>query len=128
MSQQSKTIFIVDDEPLLTKMLEDYFAEHLPFVSTQSFSTGEQCIQALRANPDLLILDYYLNSKESTAANGMDILKQVKQINRDIPIIMLSSQTNYGTAAQTIASGAIHYVMKGQEAFHEILQLAKANL
>ena len=128
MNTKPKTIFIVDDEPLLTKMLQDDLSEHFPHVNLQSFATGEQAIKALGANPDIVILDYYLNSRKADAANGLDILKQLKQINRDITIIMLSSQTNYGTAAQTIANGAIHYVMKGKKAFEEIQQLVKANL
>ncbi len=62
------------------------------------------------------------------AANGIDILKEIKKRNKALPVIILSSQKSYGTAAQTIMYGAVHYVTKGQDAFEEIFQLINANV
>lgn len=128
MSNRAAKIFIVDDEPLLTEMLSDYLTEHNPSLSIKSFPTGEACLQCLHENPDLVVLDYYLNSREKTAANGIDILKELKSKNKALPVVMLSSQKSYGIAAQTISYGAIHYVIKGQDAFQEIHELVKANV
>ncbi|MBK7225088.1 MAG: response regulator [Saprospiraceae bacterium] len=69
-----------------------------------------------------------MNSKEKDAANGIDILRELKKQNHDLPVIMLSSQESYGTAAKTIMFGAVHYVIKGQDAFEEIFQLINANV
>ncbi|WP_223034250.1 response regulator [Hanstruepera marina] len=128
MQNQNPTIFIVDDEPLLSEMLSDYLREHHNGFNIKSFPTGEACLQQLNENPDVIILDYYLNSKERDAANGIDILKEIKHRNKALPVIMLSSQKSYGTASQTIMYGAVHYVIKGQDAFHEIYELIKANV
>ena len=68
------------------------------------------------------------NKKEKEAANGIDILKEIKKQNSHLPVIMLSSQKSYGTASKTIMHGAIHYVIKGQDAFEEIYELIKANV
>ena len=122
------TIFIVDDEPLLSEMLADYLKEQYAGFNIQSFPTGEACLQNLHLQPNIVVLDYYLNSKEKDAANGIDILKEIKKRNRMLPVIMLSSQKSYGTATQTIMYGAVHYVIKGQDAFEEIFQLIKANV
>lgn len=125
---QAKTIFIVDDEPLLTEMLSDYLQGNFPEMHIASFPTGEKCLEAMReTTPDLVVLDYYLNSREKDAANGIDILKELKKHSKPLPVVMLSSQPNYGTAAQTIYHGAIHYVTKGEQAFDEIRDLVKAN-
>ena len=44
-------------------------------------------------NPNLVILDYYLNSKEKNAANGIDnILRDKTSEIKILPVIMLSSQ------------------------------------
>ena len=94
----------------------------------RSFPTGESCLQSLDEQPDIVVLDYYLNSKEKTAANGIDILKEIKKQNKALPVIMLSSQKSYATASQTVMYGAMHYVVKGQDAFDEIFQLIKANV
>ena len=128
MAEQPTKVFIVDDEPLLTSMLSDYLSERDDSLRIRSFATGEACLQQLHEQPDLVILDYYLNSREKDAANGMDILKEIKEQNRTLPVIMLSSQKSYSTAARTIQHGAIHYVMKGKDAFPEIYDILKANV
>ena len=128
MSKSQPEIFIVDDEPLLTEMLTDYLKEQDSSLAVKSFPTGEACLQCLDQNPDLIVLDYYLNSKEREAANGIDILKAIKKKNKALPVVMLSSQQSYSTAVKTIGHGAIHYVIKGQDAFHEIYTLIKANV
>lgn len=85
-------------------------------------------MKALLRHPDIVVLDYHLNSKDKTASNGMDILKELKKHNKALPVIMLSSQKSYATASKTIMYGAMHYVIKGQDAFEEIHQLIKANV
>lgn len=128
MTNNTPTIFIVDDEPLLTEMLTDYLKDQYSGVNIKSFSTGEACLESLDEKPDAVVLDYYLNSKEKDASNGIDILKEIKKRNKSLPVIMLSSQKSYGTATKTIMYGAVHYVVKGQDAFEEIFQLLKANV
>jgi len=128
MTNNSPIVFIVDDEPLLTEMLSDYLKDRFAGFNIKSFPTGEACLQSLDEQPSVVVLDYYLNSKEKEAANGIDILKEIKKQNKSLPVIMLSSQESYGTAAQTIIYGAVHYVIKGQDAFEDIFQLIKANV
>ena len=120
-------IFIVDDEPLLTEMLSDYLKEANDGYEIHTFPTGESCLSALDKEPNVIVLDYFLNSKEADAANGIDILKEIKNRDANLPVIMLSSQKSYGTAAKTIQYGAVHYVLKGEDAFGEIANLIKAN-
>ncbi len=128
MNNKKPTVFIVDDEPLLSEMLADYLKEQYAGFNIISFPTGEACLKNLYEEPDAVVLDYYLNSKEKDAANGIDILKEIKKQNPALPVIMLSSQESYGTAAKTIMYGAVHYVVKSQDAFEEIFQLIKANV
>ncbi|MBL7701298.1 MAG: response regulator [Ferruginibacter sp.] len=128
MTNINPTIFIVDDEPLLSEMLTDYLKGRHEGFNIRSFSTGEACLQSLDEQPDAIVLDYHLNSKEKDAANGIDILKEIKKRNNTLPVIILSSQENYGTAAKTIMYGAVHYVIKSQDAFKEIFELIKANV
>lgn len=128
MPTSNPTIFIVDDEPLLSEMLTDYLKDKYGGFNIKSFPTGEACLNSLHEQADAVVLDYYLNSKEKDAANGLDILKEIKKRDKALPVIMLSSQKNYGTATKTIMYGAVHYVIKGQDAFEEIFQLIKANV
>jgi len=128
MINQYPKVFIVDDEPLLSEMLSDYLLNNQPNLAITSFLTGEECLKKLYENPDVIILDFHLNSKVMDAANGIDILKEIKQKNKTVPVIMLSSQESYTKAVQTIGLGAIHYVIKGKDAFEEIQKIIEVNV
>ena len=59
---KAKKIFIVDDDTMLTEALTDYLtrkARHQISV----FHTGEECLQNLTDETEILILDYYLNTE-----------------------------------------------------------------
>jgi len=115
-----KRIFLVDDDELLGTMLSDFLrTKNLGEVSL--FSTGEKCLEELKTvKPDVVVLDYHLNSVAPNAANGIKILEIIHSVYPEIVVIILSGQDSYGVASQTIAKGAIQYVMKGEESFHEV--------
>jgi len=123
-----RTLFIVDDDPMLSEMLADDLQEAFPDLRVKTFATGEECLAHLQEKPDLVVLDYYLNTREKEASNGIDILRQIKGLNKALPVIMLSSQKRYAVAAHSIVYGAIHYVIKSQTAFGEIRDIVRANL
>lgn len=115
----SKKIFVVDDNEMLTMALEDYLTRKTMH-KVQVFGTGEECMRHLDEEPDVIILDYNLNSVEENAANGAQILEAIKRLDRSIHVIMLSSQDAYGTALQTIMKGADTYILKDADAFAKI--------
>ena len=114
-----KKIFIVDDDVMLTAALQDYLTRTVPH-DIQLFNTGEECLGHISEKPDIIILDYYLNTISKDAANGMEILKTIKKYYPAVHVIMLSSQERYGIALQTIQKGAEQYVIKDEEAFEKI--------
>ena len=118
----------MDDDPVLTEMLSDFLTEKLPQLRINNFSTGEDCLKYLYEDPHVVILDYLLNSRKKYAANGIDILKEIKMNKKSIPVIMLSSQKSYGIAVQSIGHGAIYYVKKGKDAFDEVYTLVKSHI
>jgi two-component system OmpR family response regulator len=117
-----KNIFIVDDDQMLTEALQDYLTRKVAHKVT-SFPTGEACLNHLGEAPDVIILDYYLNTVHQDAANGMEILEAIRKQNPHIHVIMLSSQERYGVAMKTILKGAEHYVIKDGDAFEKISRL-----
>ena len=118
-NEKPKKIFIVDDDEMLTEALQDYLTRKGGH-DIKSFQTGEECLKQLSDEPDIIILDYYLNTVHANAANGMEILQSIKKHNPHIHIIMLSSQERYGVAMQTIQKGAEQYVIKDENAFEKI--------
>ena len=114
-----KKVFIVDDDEMLTTALEDFITRKTPH-KVRTFTTGEECIKNLYEEPDVIVLDYYLNTVQKDAANGMEILQRIKKNYPKIHVIMLSSQERYAVAMQTIQKGAEQYVIKDEAAFEKI--------
>ena len=119
-----KKIFIVDDDTMLTEALKDCLTRSTPN-DISIFNTGEECLKHLAENPDVIILDYYLNSVQKDAANGMEILQVIKKNYPDIHVVMLSSQEHYAIALQTIQKGAEQYVIKDEDAFGKIASMIR---
>ena len=123
-SQNRKTIFIVDDDDFFSELLRDHI-ERNPRYNVETFHTGEECLVNLYKDPDLIILDYYLDKSHKNAANGLEILKEIKKANSTQHIIMLSGQEQYGVALQTMASGAEYYIQKDKSSFDKVDKLMK---
>jgi len=117
-----KKIFIVDDEEMILEALRDYLTTKSHH-EVEVFSTGEECLKKLDQNPDVIILDYYLNNVVKDAANGMQILETIKSRGSKAHVIMLSSQEQYGVAMKTIIKGAEQYVVKDKDAFEKVLAI-----
>lgn len=119
MSMKLKTIFIIDDDEMFRSMLRDHLTMN-PLFNIQTFETGEDAIKNITQNPDVVILDFQLNSMSPKAADGLAILQQIKKMDENISVIMLSSQNHYGKALQTIQKGALEYVIKDNSAFKKL--------
>jgi DNA-binding NarL/FixJ family response regulator len=116
---QKIKLFLVDDDALLLKSLELEFKE-LPNFIIETYPTGELCIDNLSRNPDFIILDYHLDGIDKTAMNGIDTLDQIKKVNSDLPVIMLSSQDKIEVAINCMHHHATDYIVKSETAFFRI--------
>ena len=116
------SIFLVDDDALFLKSLEIEFLEHADF-TIRTFPTGETCLQNLRLNPDIIILDYHLDGIVEGAMNGMETLDKIKEHNLGIPVIMLSSQDKIDVAVNCMHHMAFDYVVKNETAFMRLQKI-----
>ena len=123
MSNENKILlFLVDDDALFLKALEIEFSLNTDS-EIKTFSTGEECVAAISQNPDVIILDYYLNSIEKNAINGLETLDRIKAFKPELPVIMLSSQDSIDVAVNCMKHHAFDYIVKSETAF---LRLQKA--
>jgi DNA-binding NtrC family response regulator len=122
MNEKKILLFLVDDDALFLKSLEIEFG-----LNTQStlktFATGELCIKNIAQNPDIIILDYYLNSVDSNAINGLETLDRIKSTHPHIPVIILSSQDKIEVAVNCMKHQAFDYIVKSETSF---IRLQKA--
>src|ERR1035437_878321 len=109
-------LFLVDDDALFLKSLEIEFLQNADF-AIETFATGELCMENLSHNPDVIILDYFLNGIVKNAMNGMETLDKIKAYNPDIPVVMLSSQDKIDVAISCMHHRAFDYVVKSETAF-----------
>lgn len=116
MMNEKIKLFLVDDDALFLKNLEIEFLQHANF-SIETFATGELCLKNLPHAPDVIILDYFLNSINKNAMHGIETLDEIKNINPDIPVIMLSAQDKIEVAISCMHHRAVDYVVKSETAF-----------
>lgn len=115
-------LFLVDDDALFLKLLEIEFAENTQSI-IKTFPTGELCLENLSQNPDIVILDYHLNSIDKNAINGLETLDKIKAANQTIPVVILSSQDKIEVAVNCMKHQAYDYIVKSETAF---IRLQKA--
>ncbi len=116
MNKNKTSLFLVDDDAVFLKSLEIEFLQQTDF-DVKTISTGENCIKNLFQKPSIIILDYHLDGIEKHAMTGIDTLDKIKQFNKDIPVIMLSSQDKIDVAVNCMHHLAYDYVVKSETAF-----------
>jgi two-component system, OmpR family, response regulator len=109
-------LFLVDDDALFLKSLEIDFLQSADFI-IETFATGELCMANLSHDPDVIILDYFLDGIDATAMNGIETLDKIKAYNQDIPVVILSSQDKIDVAVNCMHHRAFDYVVKSETAF-----------
>ncbi|MFM7216912.1 MAG: response regulator [Bacteroidota bacterium] len=113
-------IAIVEDDRHMTEMLSDFISSKYPSAQIEVFKSGEEALSDLSTRPDLVILDYHLDSMNPTAMNGLQILEKLKERYKDIQVVFLSAQESTEIAANTVKYGAFDYILKNQQAFHRL--------
>lgn len=99
-------ILLVDDDASVLSVIEKALSYGGYSVTTAtSASAMWQAIEA--SHPDIIVLDMRLPD-----ANGLDLVKQIKQKDPDIEIIMLTGFGTIETAVEATKAGAFHFATK----------------
>lgn len=118
------TIFIVDDNVIFAMTLKaniEVAFKNVPF-KIHTFETGEECLDSFdELQPDLVILDFYLNSKSVSAADGLQILTKIKKNSFKTSVVILTSNDQIDTALKSFRHGAADYVIKTEKPFKKII-------
>ncbi|UCG27114.1 MAG: response regulator [Bacteroidales bacterium] len=108
--EKKKLIFVVDDDAFILELLKRRFSSEEYEIRT--FLFGEECLQDLHQNPDLVILDYLFLKPEQQVMNGMEIFNKIKEFKADLPVIMLSGQDRGDIVLELARKGIDDYVIK----------------
>lgn len=105
---ESLTILVVDDHALVREGLKLLLKE-VEFCSEALFAaSGAEAIELIEEKDvDLVLLDVFLGNE-----SGLDTLVKIKELDADIPVIMLSVSESAGVIRDAITAGASGYIVK----------------
>ena len=71
-------IVLIEDNRETAKMIEDFLHTNFKMAETIVYSSGEEAIEKTKITPELFIIDYYLDSVDPKALDGIQIMMRWK--------------------------------------------------
>ncbi len=101
-------ILVVDDEADIRDLVSGLLEDEGHAVRTASNS--EEALAAIRARkPSLLVLDIWM---QGGGLDGLELLDLVKELDADLPVVMISGHGNIETAVSALKRGAYDFIEK----------------
>ena len=101
----SYALYIIDDEETIRESLSMALEEEY---TIKTFAKGKGAVKNIQDDPpDLVLLDIGLPD-----INGIEVLKQIKDFDPNIVVIMITAYEDTSTVISAMKSGAYDYVVK----------------
>lgn len=103
------TILIIDDEPIIRKLL----ARMMELEGYEVFQAADRASglkQLETRKPQLVLCDVFLPD-----GNGVEMVKEIKQLSPECEVILLTAHGNIPDGVQAIKNGAFDYITKGDD-------------
>ncbi len=100
------SILIVDDEAAIRESLQTLL--EMENYSVECAATGKEGLNRIAERPfDLVLLDFALPDK-----NGLEILRDIRERDRDLSVIMITAYGTVENAVLAIQAGATNFIQK----------------
>lgn len=109
------TLFVIEDNSFFLDIVTTHLSDK-DNLTVRAFTSAEEAFENLNENPQIIVLDYYLDKDNPDAMNGMQALRKFKEVGSRAKIIILSGQDSLETAGELIDEGAYDYVIKDSDA------------
>ena len=120
MELTGETILVVDDDPYIQQALEDRIVAMGYGVLVSA--DGKQALELVeRHRPQLVLLDI-----EIPGLKGLDVLKEMRRRELDVPVIMITAYGSIDLAVQAMKEGAYDFIPKPFKSGHIGLVVQKA--
>ena len=106
MTDQKPKVLIIDDEPTICRSLSLLLKDIYDVETAEGGEAGLETLKK-RSPPDIVLLDVMM-----PGADGLSILKRLKETDARIPVIMLTAASNVKGAVEAIKLGAVDYLSK----------------
>ncbi len=103
------TILIIDDEPIIRQLL----ARMMELEGYEVFQAADRAsgLKLLTAKtPQLVLCDVFLPD-----GNGVEMVKEIKELQPETEVILLTAHGNIPDGVQAIKNGAFDYITKGDD-------------
>lgn len=118
-ADEKKKVLIVDDESGMRHMLTVLLEREGYSIDTAQ--NGREGLEKIKASAyDLVLCDIRMPEMD-----GLSFLESTKNINRQVPVIMMSAFGNVDTAIEAMKKGAFDYVSKPFKADEILLRLQR---
>ncbi|RPI44890.1 MAG: response regulator [Bacteroidetes bacterium] len=107
----SRLIFFVDDDKMILNLLEYTFQSRQDY-HVVTFFTGEECLENLYRKPSLIVLDHILSHAGEDRLSGLDTLKEIRRIDKEVPVVILTGQGDEALLSEFMERGANRYLTK----------------
>jgi DNA-binding NarL/FixJ family response regulator len=109
MKTPSLNLFIVDDNRSAAEGLKDYLVNRFgEGIRILTFADRKSCLGKVDNDTNIIILNDHLQGE-----NGVEILKDIKDINPETEVIMLAEQKDIGLEIESFRAGAKGLIIKG---------------
>jgi DNA-binding NtrC family response regulator len=116
-------VFVVDDDSFCRQLYE-YNLKKIGIKDIYVFENGDECMNSIVLEPDLILLDHYMKPK-----SGLDVLQDIKEYNPDIFVVIISGQEEILLPLVAMESGAFDYIVKSdvtEKRLYEIIEKIRA--
>ncbi len=116
-------ILIVDDEPLVLltiKSLCDWEAQGIHI--TGEAENGRAALEFLRAHPSV---DMVLTDVDMPVMDGLRLAETLKETGPEIPVVFLSSYSNFEYVRRAFKSGAYDYILKSEMDENSLIEVIR---
>lgn len=119
MNATKVTLFIVEDDPTFRLILTRHIGLKNIF-TIYPFASGEECVDNLHLEPEIIILDYNLD-RSGGIMDGKAVVSAIRQQHLKPKVVMLSGQDDGNLVLELIREGGIRdYVVKGTNSLDEL--------
>lgn len=102
------SVLIVEDDPMVAMVNEKYITKNPQFKVVEKKRNGQEALDYLeKQSVDLVILDVYM-----PIMDGFETLKQIRQKNIPVEVIMVTAANDTQTFENTMHLGIIDYLVK----------------
>ena len=107
--RMQRVVLIVDDNLRIFESLKPNFS-HMGYRAVHAVDTESAIDAVTHFDIDVVLMDIMLGDK-----SGIDVLKKLKKIRENLPIIMITGFASVDTAVESMKQGAYDYVTKPLE-------------